>query len=752
MNKKKHFKHTKLMIFILLSFSACAHQGFDLPSLGGSDVFSDNSHATKESTSKDNNVEIIKNKSAQVFTNEAQQNFQNLTVDGATSQLYQYGKGAATGAVQSKVEQLLSPYGHVRTNLTVNDDGGLDGSSLDYLIPWYAGESTILFNQFSAHSKDGRNIANLGAGIRYNLNKDWLVGVNAFYDYDISRGHRRGSVGGEAWTNYLKLSGNYYIPLSEWKTSKDFDNYEERPAEGWDVRIQSYLPSYPQLGASLVYEQYYGDQVALFGTDDLQEDPSAVTLGVDYTPVPLVTMGVGYKQGNTDSTELTANIALDYHIGTPLSKQLDASAVSDMRTLAGSRMDFVDRNNDMVLEYREVKDLDIDIYLKPTGTAQQCIISDQPDMAEAYEGCHWTLNADVKSHRKIKSAQWVPVGAYGVESTLGLPALTPDKNFGTGNNNHWDITFPAWVNSTANNANQYALAITFSDDKGESKQSNVVTVKVSEAPVSYQLAITNAADSVNAVKRIADGKDTVDLVATGTKVSGLQGETKALDAQSMNMKFHAYAATDKSFEHELTIHKSKEECDKNTGCIYYVKSAEHGNATLASTMAGLFAVTATPEDKSTGKTNPVYIDFSAGNKNIVTAIVDVANPNINLTEIKGNTLLIGHEYQFRVAYDSNKNGHWDATDKETLSDENSTPIISLVNYKWVFDGVNAQGEKGGYANPETNNHNLVIPAQNSQARSVLASAGQSGVQGYELKVNFEPNTSGSAALKNLNAQ
>ncbi|MBI0015933.1 hypothetical protein H3S94_11670, partial [Bartonella sp. B10834G3] len=37
----------------------------------------------------------------------------------------------------------------------------------------------------------------------------------------------------------------------------------------------------------------------------------------------------------------------------PLSKQLDPDAVGDMRTLAGSRYDLVDRNNDIVLEYKK---------------------------------------------------------------------------------------------------------------------------------------------------------------------------------------------------------------------------------------------------------------------------------------------------------------------------------------------------------------------------------------------------------------
>lgn len=100
---------------------------------------------------------------------------------------------------------------------------------------------------------------------------NWLLGGNAFYDYDFTRGHRRLGLGTEAWTDYLKFSGNYYHPLSDWKDSEDFDFYEERPARGWDIRMESWLPFYPQLGAKLVYEQYYGDEVALFGTDNLQK-------------------------------------------------------------------------------------------------------------------------------------------------------------------------------------------------------------------------------------------------------------------------------------------------------------------------------------------------------------------------------------------------------------------------------------------------------------------------------------------------
>lgn len=144
----------------------------------------------------------------------------------------------------------LSPYGKVRSNLSIGQGGDLDGSSIDYFVPWYDNQTTVYFSQFSAQRKEDRTIGNIGLGVRYNFD-EWLLGGNIFYDYDFTRGHRRLGLGGEAWTDYLKFSGNYYHPLSDWKDSEDFDFYEERPARGWDIRAEAWLPSYPQLGAKL---------------------------------------------------------------------------------------------------------------------------------------------------------------------------------------------------------------------------------------------------------------------------------------------------------------------------------------------------------------------------------------------------------------------------------------------------------------------------------------------------------------------
>ena len=46
-----------------------------------------------------------------------------------------------------------------------------------------------------------------------------------------------------------------------------------------------------------MYEQYYGDEVGLFGKDKRQKDPHAISAEVTYTPVPLLTLSAGHKQG-----------------------------------------------------------------------------------------------------------------------------------------------------------------------------------------------------------------------------------------------------------------------------------------------------------------------------------------------------------------------------------------------------------------------------------------------------------------------
>ncbi|EAP4732882.1 hypothetical protein EGD47_26410, partial [Salmonella enterica] len=235
-------------------------------------------------------------------------------------------------------------------------------SALDLLHPWYETPDDLFFSQVGLHRTDSRGQANLGFGWRHwttgtaprgLFHGDYMTGLNTFLDYDLSRDHARMGIGAEFWRDYLKLGANVYHRLTSWKNSPDLDDYEERPADGWDLRMEGWLPSYPQLGGRLTWEQYYGNQVGLFGYDDLQSNPRALTAGLTWTPFPLMTVSAGRRQGQHGHFETEFGVNFTLNPDLTWQQQTDPAAVAAMRTLAGSRHDFVERNNNIVLEYRK---------------------------------------------------------------------------------------------------------------------------------------------------------------------------------------------------------------------------------------------------------------------------------------------------------------------------------------------------------------------------------------------------------------
>lgn len=210
-------------------------------------------------------------------------------------------RGMASGAAGNEVEQWLSRFGTARVKLDVDERLSLKNSQLDMLVPLYDRDSDLFFTQGSLHRTDDRTQMNLGAGWRHFTDAQ-MTGANLFYDRDLSRGHARLGLGGEYWRDFLKLGANGYFRLTDWRDSPDVTDYEERPANGWDLRAQAWLPALPQLGGSLTFEQYYGKEVGLFGKDSRQRNPHAVTAGVNYTPFPLLTLSAEHRQGNRGRT------------------------------------------------------------------------------------------------------------------------------------------------------------------------------------------------------------------------------------------------------------------------------------------------------------------------------------------------------------------------------------------------------------------------------------------------------------------
>lgn len=257
----------------------------------------------------------------------------------------------ALNSASGTFEQWFSQWGTARVRADADKHLALKSAQVDVLVPLWERQDGVVFTQGGIHHTDERTQLNLGVGTRYFANSA-MFGGNSFLDTDLSHGHRRLGFGVEYWRNFLKIAINSYWRLSNWKAPNGRSNYQERPANGWDVRAEAYLPRWPQLGGELVYEQYYGKRVVLFGKEHQQNNPHAVIVGASYTPIPLVTLSADQRQGKAGEGDTRLGIQLNYQLGVPWERQINPDNVSAMRSLAKGRYDLVERNNNLVLEYR----------------------------------------------------------------------------------------------------------------------------------------------------------------------------------------------------------------------------------------------------------------------------------------------------------------------------------------------------------------------------------------------------------------
>ncbi|MDE9459216.1 inverse autotransporter beta domain-containing protein [Xenorhabdus bovienii] len=335
-----------------------------------------------------------------------------------------YALGKLNSSINSEAQKWLSQFGTARINLSVDKKGTLENSALDILFPVYDNKAEwLLFSQVGYRNKDSRNTLNFGVGGRYFQN-NWMYGLNTFFDHDFTGKNRRLGLGGEIWGDYLKLSANTYYRLSDWQHSRDHKDYYERPANGYDINGEFFLPAYPNLGAKLTYEQYFGDNVTLFNRDTKQKNPSLAKLGLTYTPIPLVTMGVDYKQGGSGHTETQFLANLNYRLGVPLSVQLSPDNVASMRTLAGSRYDLVERNYNIVLDHKKKQSAQLFLDNQIVGYSH-----------ELREG----ITANIVSDTPVKQIDWSASRAFeqqggklspmtGKTTSVTFPKYSPDGN------------------------------------------------------------------------------------------------------------------------------------------------------------------------------------------------------------------------------------------------------------------------------------------------------------------------------------
>ncbi|EIH3999048.1 Ig-like domain-containing protein [Escherichia coli] len=419
----------------------------------------------------------------------AQQSGTLLARDMDSEQAASMARGWVASSASAQATDWLSRWGTARVSLGVDEDFSLKSSSFEFLHPWYETPDNLVFSQHTLHRTDDRTQTNHGIGWRY-FTPSWMSGVNMFIDHDLTRYHTRTGMGVEYWRDYLKLSGNGYLRLSNWRSAPELDNdYEARPANGWVLRAEGWLPAWPQLGGKLVYEQYYGDEVALFGKDERQNDPHAITAGLSYTPVPLISFSAEQRQGKQGENDTRIGMELTLQPGHSLQKQLDPAEVAARRSLVGSRYDLVDRNNNIVLEYRK-KEL-----VRLTLT-------------DPLKGKPGEVKSLVSSLQTKYALKGYDIEAASLQSAGGKVAVS-GKDI--------QVTIPPYrFTAMPETDNTYPIAVTAEDSKGNFSRREESMVVV-EKPT---LSLADSTLSVDLQILLADGISTSTLTYTARDSSG----------------------------------------------------------------------------------------------------------------------------------------------------------------------------------------------------------------------------------------
>lgn len=399
----------------------------------------------------------------------------------------QAGMGVITGIANDMASSALRDWMGQSGNTRIQFNSAGEASA-DLLIPWWDTPSTLLFNQQGVRVNKERTTLNLGLGLRHYLSDHFMLGVNSFYDRDITGNNARFSVGAEAWTHYLKLSANKYQRLTDWHQSPldAMEDYDERPANGFDLAADAWLPFYPQFGASVKYEKYFGKGIILDNSaspSDLRDSPSAVTTTVNYTPIPLLTFKAGHKSGS--GSDSFVGLDINYRLGLSWQEQTDRETVKVMRSLPGARYDFVDRNYNIVMQYRK----------------QNLISLSLPASVSAEAASTTVITASVRAKYGLKKIDWRAAELIAAGGSLSQDSATSVA-----------VKLPKYLHE---GVNSYTVSAIATDNHGNVSPESTVVINLIPSSTIITLEV-KPADNV-----VANGVDAAQLHA---KVTGKSGE------------------------------------------------------------------------------------------------------------------------------------------------------------------------------------------------------------------------------------
>lgn len=285
------------------------------------------------------------------------------------------------GTIDTSLNQALESYNGVHAQISLGLGNIFESTSFrpsgKILLPLYNEPANITFVQTGITRGSGsRDLLHFGIGTRWFPQASskselgsYMLGLNAVADLDLSRGHKRLSLGGEFVNENLAISANLYRRMSGWKGSFDFesDYVQERPASGFDIRSKFFVPRKAGLGQLAVtasVTHWIGDDIAPFGTtsstSDLENNPWIYALGLQWQVVPAFNIELKHEVTNQSHHNSYFGINFNIPLGTEYSYK-DAFNPDKTNLASGLSLDtyrsaFIDRDYTMPLQYRATPD------------------------------------------------------------------------------------------------------------------------------------------------------------------------------------------------------------------------------------------------------------------------------------------------------------------------------------------------------------------------------------------------------------
>ena len=405
-----------------------------------------------------------------------------------------------------------------------------------------------------------------------------------------------------------------------------------------------------------MYEQYYGDNVALFNSDKLQSNPGAATVGVNYTPIPLVTMGIDYRHGTGNENDLLYSMQFRYQFDKPWSQQIEPQYVNELRTLSGSRYDLVQRNNNIILEYKKQDILSLNIPHDINGTEHST------QKIQLIVKSKYGLDRIVWDDSALRS-QGGQIQHSGSQSAQDYQAILPA--YVQGGSNIYKVTARAY-DRNGNSSNNVQLTITvlpngqvvdqvgvtdFTADKTSAKADNVDTITYTatvkkngvaqaNAPVTFSIVSGTATLGANSAKTDGNGKATVTL-KSGTPGQVVVSAKTAEMTSPLNASAVIFVDQTKASITEIKADKTTAKANGSDAITYTVKvmknnQPEANHSVTFSTNFGNLGGNSNTQIVKTDKDGRATVKLTSGvaGNAIVSAKVSEVNTEVKAPEVK----------------------------------------------------------------------------------------------------------------------